>query len=145
MTLRYSHTRLLVRDYAACFRFYRDVLGFAPTFGDEESGYADVSTGDVTLALLDRHEMAEAIGTTGAVSERQDQRSAVPPSRSEEDRVALIFAVENVDQAYSDLSAKGVAFVTQPTDRTDWGIRVAHFRDPDGTLLEIYHSLQPAP
>jgi lactoylglutathione lyase len=132
MTLRYSHTRLLVRDYAACFRFYRDVLGFAPTYGDEESGYADFSTGDVTLALFDRQEMAEAVGRSSVAEESPDH-------------MALIFVVENVDQAYSDLAAKGVAFVTQPTDRPDWGIRVAHFRDPDGTLLEIYHSLQPAP
>ncbi|HEV2460358.1 MAG TPA: VOC family protein, partial [Ktedonobacterales bacterium] len=123
MTLRYSHTRLLVREYAACFRFYRDVRGFAPNFGDEASGYADFSTGDVTLALFDRQEMAEAVSTASRSGEDQD-------------RVALIFAVENVDQAYSDLMAKGVTFIIQPTERTDWGIRVAHFRDPDGTLLE---------
>ena len=33
MTVRYSFTRLLVRDFPASFRFYRDVMGFTPTFG----------------------------------------------------------------------------------------------------------------
>jgi catechol 2,3-dioxygenase-like lactoylglutathione lyase family enzyme len=46
-----------------------------------------------------------------------------------------------VNQAYSDLSGKGVVFITGPHDRPEWGIRVAHFRDPDGTLIEVYQSL----
>lgn len=33
-----SHVRLLAEEYAACFRFYRDRLGFEPTFGDAEGG-----------------------------------------------------------------------------------------------------------
>ena len=30
--------RLPVGDYGACFRFYRDVMGFPVTFGDERTG-----------------------------------------------------------------------------------------------------------
>jgi catechol 2,3-dioxygenase-like lactoylglutathione lyase family enzyme len=130
MRLRYSHTRLLVADYAACFRFYRDLLGFEPVFGDETSGYADFATGEVTLALFDRHEMAEAVGTTGK-----------PSWTDAQDRVALIFSVDSVDAAYTELRAKGISFIAEPADRPDWGIRVAHLRDPDGNLIEIYHSL----
>jgi lactoylglutathione lyase len=130
VSLRYSHTRLLVADYAACFRFYRDVLGFEPVFGDETSGYADFATGEVTLALFDRHEMAETVGTTGK-----------PPETDAQDRVALIFSVDSVDVAYAELRAKGISFLAEPGDRPDWGIRVAHFRDPDDNLIEIFHSL----
>ena len=28
-----------------------------------------------------------------------------------------------------------------PTDRPDWGIRVAYVRDPDGTLIGLFRSL----
>jgi lactoylglutathione lyase len=35
--VRLTHVRLLVDDYDACFRFYRDMLGLEPTFGDEAS------------------------------------------------------------------------------------------------------------
>lgn len=130
MTLTLSYVRLLVRDYSACFRFYRDVLGLEPTFGDETSGYADFRTGDISLALFDRGEMLEAI--------------QIAPSTTSEghDRVALIFQAGRVDEAVAELEGKGVQFVTRPTDRPDWGIRVAHFRDPDGTLLEIFAPLQ---
>lgn len=128
--LRYTHTRLLVRDYAACFHFYRDVLGFSAGFGDESSGYADFETGAVTIALFDRHEMAEAVGT-----------AELPAAAERQDDVALILAVDDVNQAHRELAAQGVEFVTEPHDQPAWGIRVAHFRDPDGTLLEIYQSL----
>jgi catechol 2,3-dioxygenase-like lactoylglutathione lyase family enzyme len=47
-----------------------------------------------------------------------------------------------VDEAYRQLQARGVAFVTIPQSREEWGIRTAHFRDPDGNLLEIYSSLR---
>ena len=129
MPLAFSYIRLLVRDYPACFRFYRDVLGLEPTFGDEDSGYADFRTGDVSLALFDRGEMMQAI--------------AMAPSTTVEgpDRVALIFGAESVDESVADLEGKGVRFVAPPTDHPEWGIRTAHFRDPDGTLLEIFSPL----
>lgn len=131
MTLTLGYIRLLVQDYAACFRFYRDVIGLEATFGDENSGYADFRTGDVSLALFDRGEMMEAVAGTPASS------AAEAP-----DRVALIFQVGNVDESVRFLEGQGVRFVTQPEDRADWGIRTAHFRDPDGTLLEIFSPLQ---
>ncbi len=133
MNLRSIHTRLLVRDYAACFRFYRDVLGLAPGFGDEQSGYADFALGETTLALFARQEMADAVGTGN-----------LPAGAEHQDDVALVFAVADVDQAADALRAGGVRLVTDPHDQSDWGIRVAHFRDPDGTLIEINQPLSGA-
>lgn len=125
-----THVRLLVTDYGACFRFYRDVLGFDVTWGDAESGYADFDTGETTLAIFTRRWMAEAIGTTDRPADAEAQ-----------DDVALVFAVDDVDGAY-DRMRDGVAFVTEPHDEPGWGIRVAHLRDPDGTLLEITEPLE---
>ncbi|MFV9644620.1 MAG: VOC family protein, partial [Desulfobacterales bacterium] len=51
------------------------------------------------------------------------------------------FEVPNVDKATQELKAKGVVFETEPTDRSVWGIRTAHFRDPDGNLIEINQAL----
>ena len=58
-----------------------------------------------------------------------------------QDKAAYIFEVEKIDAAYEELVRRGVAFITVPTDRTEWGIRTAHFRDPEGNLLEIYSRL----
>ncbi|WP_369795791.1 hypothetical protein [Fictibacillus sp. FJAT-27399] len=31
--------------------------------------------------------------------------------------------------------------MTKPTEQKGWGIKVAHFRDPDGSLIEIYENI----
>ena len=128
--LRHDYNRLLVADFRATFLFYRDVLGFKPTFGDENDVYADFDTGSSSLALFRRDLMAETVGTTDK-----------PANADCQDRVAFIFHAENVDAACEELKAKGIALITEPQDRPIWGIRTAHFRDPDGNLLEIYSPL----
>ena len=35
------------------------------------------------------------------------------------------------------MRARGVALVAEPQDCPDWMMRTAHFRDPDGNLIEI--------
>ena len=130
MNLTFTHVRLLVSDYRACFVFYRDTMGFFPTFGDEESGYADFDTGGVSIALFDRHEMAKAIG-----------KDVLPPAERGPDIVALIFAVKNVDEVCQTLQTRGVSVEAPPTDHEGWGIRTAHFRDPDHNLIEINQDL----
>jgi uncharacterized glyoxalase superfamily protein PhnB len=55
-------------------------------------------------------------------------------------RSQLVAFVEDVDAIYADLVAQGVEFVREPTDRA-WGLRTAHFKDPDGNIWEIAQSL----
>lgn len=58
-----DYVRLLVSDFDACFRFYRDVMGFEVTWGEEGSSYASFKTGNGTaLSLFLRENMAKAIG-----------------------------------------------------------------------------------
>jgi catechol 2,3-dioxygenase-like lactoylglutathione lyase family enzyme len=125
--MKVTHTRLLVDDSPACFRFYRDVLGLTPVFGDEASGYAEFDTGGVTLALFDRRAMAGALGASADEAQGATTR----------DRVVVVLGVGDVDATVERLRAEGVTFETEPTDRPDWGIRTAHCRDPDGTLVEL--------
>lgn len=54
-----------------------------------------------------------------------------------QDRIVLVFAADDVDQAVAALRARGVALTAGPQNQPDWGIRAAHFRDPDGNLIEI--------
>jgi len=51
-------------------------------------------------------------------------------------------SLSNVDEVTKELKAKGVVFETGPIDRSEWGIRTAHFRDPDGNLIEINQPLK---
>lgn len=133
--LKFTHARLLVKNYEECFRFYRDVLGFEVGWGDEKSMYADFKTGGGSvIALFDRTHMAKAIGTDN-----------LPFDSNSMDKLCLIFHVESVDEAYNSLREKGVQFINAPHDRRDWGIRVAHFRDPDGNLIDINEHIEFEP
>jgi len=130
MSFKFTYTRLLVSNFKDCFLFYRDIMGFKATFGSENDVYADFDTGGVTLAIFNRQNMSEALGTT-----------ALPPHATAQDSVCLCFKVENVDTACDQLKRHGVKLVTEPTDQTGWGIRAAHFRDPAGNLIEINQPL----
>ena len=130
MNLKLTHIRLLVRDFRACFIFYRDVMGFPVAWGTEDGRYADFATDDVILALFDRAAMAEAVGA-----------SSRPLHAETQDSACLIFEVEDVDKAYAELISRGAKPAAPPVDHPDWGVRTAHLRDPDDNLIEINHSL----
>ncbi|WP_404458616.1 VOC family protein [Oceanobacillus kapialis] len=123
-----THTRLLVDNYKECFLFYRDILGFEVAWGDENSNYADFKFNGATLGIFERKQMVQAIG--GEYS----------PEALKTDRTVLVFKVANVENSYQKLNKK-VTFITEPKEQEDWGIKVAHFRDPAGNLIEIYENL----
>jgi len=130
MASRFIFTRLLVADVPASLAFYRDALGFAAGYADAEGNYADLETGEVGIALFKREHMSATVGT-----------ASQPDTPAGQDRLALIFQVPSVDEAHARLRAQGVAFLTEPRDMPDWGIRVAHLRDPDGNLIELNQPL----
>lgn len=131
MNFKFEYTRLLVTNFKDCFLFYRDIMGFKATYGSEDDVYADFDTGATTIALFSRQAMSEAVATTN-----------LPLQAKAQDGVCLCFAVENVEAACEALKRSGVGLVTEPTDRTGWGIRTAHFRDPEGNLIELNQPLK---
>lgn len=124
-----QHTRLLVHNFAECFRFYRDALGLTVTWGDEEDSYASFTDGEgdgPTLALFRRQAMAEVVGS-----------AKLPSDAFCQDRFMLIIQVEDVDATVDKLRERGVQLTVGPQDFPDWGIRAAYLRDPDGNLIEL--------
>ena len=129
--MRLYSVRLLVDRFDACFRFYRDVIGLEPVWGEEGGRYADFKAGDGTfIALFRRELMADAVGTRD-----------LPNDAPAQDRAALTLQVEDLDAAVPALRDKGAVFVTEPKDYPAWTIRAAHLRDPDGTLIELFAPL----
>ena len=129
----FDHPRLLTANFPDCFRFYRDLIGLEVTWGDENDSYAsftDREGKESVLALFKRRDMAQVVGTND-----------LPNEVSAQDRVALIFAVEDVDSTIEHLQNQGAAIVLEPGDYPDWGIRSAYIRDPDGNLIEINREL----
>ncbi len=128
MEYQFNYVRLLVENYRDAVRFYRDTLGLPLLQGDLESGYSEFEGSGIRLALFQRSEMSKALGLS-------------EPKHEGRPHVALAFAVPDVDQAFQDLSGRGVKFALAPRTHADWNLRTAHFHDPDGNLIEINQRL----
>jgi catechol 2,3-dioxygenase-like lactoylglutathione lyase family enzyme len=119
---------LFVADVNRSKAFYRDTLGFELTFEDQESAYFGLEGASLLLLSVAG---AQNLLTPEAVAARRS------PGASSQ----LVAFVDDVDQTYRDLAAQGVEFVREPIER-EWGMRTAHFKDPDGNVWEI---AQPVP
>ena len=89
--MRFSNVRLLVKDFAGCFKFYTD--------------------------------KQQPVGMR--------------------EKLMISFSVDNVDETFVALKAKGVTFISEPTDMPDWGMRTLYLRDPEENLIELFTPLAP--
>ncbi|ATY27844.1 VOC family protein [Bacillus velezensis] len=119
--------RLLVNDFKKSVEFYKDLLGLPISWLEKEMEYALFDNGETKIELLSRENMAEIVG--------EERKSLDGDAQS---RFLLQFKVEDVDKTYDYLHKQGIKCVNEPHDRQEWRARVAHFRDPDNNLIEIY-------
>ena len=122
---------LFVNDLAACTAFYRDTFTLPYKGSDAQSATFGLQEG-LYLILLSP-EGAAGLLATEATALKYGGGS----------RGLLAVSVEDVDSAYEDLKGKGVPFVRLPTDQP-WGLRTAHFTDPEGNLWEINQPIADA-
>jgi uncharacterized glyoxalase superfamily protein PhnB len=115
---------LFVEDLNRARDFYQNVMGLELQYSDDVSGAFKIDPD--TLLILD---------PTGADNLLSPADVDHQPARGA--RSVLATGVENVDAAYQELRSKGVEFIRPPEDRS-WGLRCAHFKDPDGNVWEIH-------
>ncbi len=129
--MKLSNIRLLVNDFEKSYVFYNETLGLKCTWGDKDAVFASFDIGLPSgLAIFKAELMAETMGDKKAESNSVSN-----------DKFAIIIEVENVDEMFENLQKNSINFITQPKDMKAWGIRVAHFRDPEGNLIEIFSNL----
>ena len=129
--MKFNNIRLLVNDFDKAFTFYNDTLELECTWGKLGDNFASFNIGlESGLAIFKAELMTMAISDLN-----------VKKGGKTHDKSVIIVQVENVSDAYEKLKRKGVAFLNEPTDMPDWGIRVVHFRDPEGNLFELYNDL----
>ena len=123
---------LFVQDLAGCTAFYRDT--FKLQYQGSDADFASFLLEDgLYLILLSPSGAANLLGME------------VKELKFEGGPHGLIAAgVADVDAACEELKAKGVTFVRPPIDQP-WGLRTAHFADPEGNLWEINHSIGSSP
>ena len=123
--------RLVVEDFGAVFRFYRDVLGLSPQVNDERGPYGKLSLpgGGAAIALQSRAHLAETLPELGG---------GAP------DRFVLALRVADLTAAIATLRARGATFVGEPS--TAWGrLKLVPLRDPEQYLIELQEWLAPTP
>lgn len=127
--MQFINARLLVSNIQASIHFWRDVMGFSMTFGDEAIGYAYFETGRAGIELMTRDAFAAALGKAAAL-----------PSPGEHPAV-FVFRVDDVETAYARFVERGAVAVAAPQERPAWQAYSAHISDPDGYIVEIYRPL----
>lgn len=116
-------TVIFVRDLARCTAFYRDTFKLQYQGSDANSS---------TFILQERYLIL--LSVAGAADLLGSDPNEIKFDGSP--RVVLAASVEDVNAAYEALKAEGVTFLRPPTDQR-WGMRTAHFADPEGNIWEI--------
>jgi lactoylglutathione lyase len=127
VAIELTHIWLLVEDMPRALGFYRDALRLA--VAADLGGFVELNANArFLLSLFLRSAM-------------QESEPGIPISPVTGQHAALVFEVENLDTYCADLRAKGVELASAETDHTEWGLRTAFLRDPDGNLLCLYEGL----
>ena len=113
-----DYTVIACTDLAATRDFYRDVMRFP--IDVERENWVQFRVGGAILALRSR---AESVDTSQLQADLQIA-FRVPPAE--------------IDACHADLVAAGVTIERGPLDLPTWRHRALFFRDPEGTLIEIY-------
>src|SRR5262245_11176016 len=111
-----DYIMIIVSDMARSVEFYLDKLGLQLKLESQE--WTEFLSGDTTLAFHGGGRDGERLH-----------------GKKRAGTCSIGFNVENLDQAYEQLKARGVQFVMAPQAREGEGIKLAVALDPDG--LEI--------
>lgn len=130
--MKLNNIRLLVNDFDKCFTFYKETMGLTVTWGNPGGVYASFDIGLPSGLGLFKAELMDTV--LGNIPKAKTTETTI-------DKVVIIIEVDDIDETYKEMLKKGVSFVTEPTDMPDWGIRVAHLRDPENNLIEIFNNL----
>lgn len=122
-----DYTMVIVSDMTRSVEFYRDKLGLPLKF--ESPDWTEFQTGATTLALHGGGVPHERRGDLG------DKDAGT---------CSIGFNVEDVDQTFEELKAKGINFVMPPTQREGEGIKLAVCVDPDGLPVSFAQIIKRA-
>jgi lactoylglutathione lyase len=130
MNLKYIYTRLHVQNYLDCKLFYQDVLGLEASLVNDAEEYAELDAGATKITILNRARLKDYIDSIESAT--YDRRDA---------KMILTFAVTDLNEAISQLKAKGVEIFSSPWQFSDdglaGGVLSACIHDPDGNTIEL--------
>lgn len=115
LTPKNANTILYCQQWEATVAFYRDQLGFTPTF-----------TSDWFIEF--------AVTATARLSVADERRATIKSSHGA--GITLTFQVDDADATWAILHAAGLDLT--PCRTHAWGARTFYLRDPEGNRLEVW-------
>jgi catechol 2,3-dioxygenase-like lactoylglutathione lyase family enzyme len=130
MTLKLSHTFMIVDDQDKALAFYRDVLGLELK--------NDVPLGDerwLTVASPEQPDV-EIVLVTASMGHSPQDAEALSALLAKGVLGSAIFATDDLAATFERLRAAGAEVLQEPIDQP-YGVRDCAFRDPAGNLVRI--------
>jgi len=124
--IKFSHTIFYVKDVLKTIHFFESIFEIKPKFIHESNAYAELMTGDVTLAFA-----SEELGSMNFPEGFQKNSGGALPQACE-----IAFTTDNPEKLYQKALKAGAIGLSEPHKKT-WGQVVAYVRDLNGILIEI--------
>lgn len=124
--ISYSYTIQYVNDVAKAVEFYEKAFGFAKKYISPEQDYAELVTGETTLAFAS-FELGNTNIKSGFIASNPSEKTL---------GVEFVFATDDVQGVVQTACDNGASLEEKATKKP-WGQTVAYVRDINGFLIEI--------
>lgn len=108
-----GYVNIFVSDFSRAVDFFSETLGLNLVMREDNFGYASFDGGNISFAIAETDDSSLVGKHTG-----------------------IGFIVDDIDKAYDEMKAKGVAFDMPPT-KQPWGGTLALFKDPEGNVFYL--------
>ena len=133
MTVKLSHTFVIVDDQDKALAFYRDVLGLQLK--------TDVPLGDERwLTVASAEQDVEIVLVTASMGHSPQDAEALSALLAKGVLGSLIFATDDLAATFERLRSAGAEVLQEPIDQP-YGVRDCAFRDPAGNHLRFSQPL----
>lgn len=123
--MKLGYTILYVADVPATVDFWERAFGLARRFLHESLLYAELDTGETTLAFA-----GEAAAEMNGVAIRPNRKGELAPG------FEIALTTDDPHAAYARAVGAGASAVSPPIEKP-WGQVVGYVRDLNGCLVEI--------
>ncbi len=131
MNIKYAYTILYVKDVKKTIEFYRKSFGFETKFITPENDYAELLSGETTLAFASI-ELGKANFKKGFMESNIRERPF---------GINLAFTTGNVEGLMEQATKNG-AIILEEAVVKPWGQKVGYIKDMNGFLVEICTPIQ---
>lgn len=124
--IKLGYTIMYVTCVESALLFYQQAFGIKKRFMTPEKDYAELDTGETTLAFA-AHHLAETNIDSGYIKASESEK----PLGME---IALI--THDVQATYTSAIQHGATAIKEPIEKP-WGQTVSYIRCPSGILVEL--------